>query len=362
MATREFVLKIEELCNLACDYCYMYELADQGWVNRPGRMSPETLKQVAVRLGEHARIYEMTSVRVILHGGEPLMFGPAGIASVVATLREHVPCEISVQTNGTLLTRAMLDTLSMLRVRVGVSVDGSRDDHDRHRTYADGRPSFDKVAAGIELLREYPDVYGGLLCVVDLDNDPIETYKTLMSFGPARIDFLLPLFNHENRPPGKGPADYADWLYAVFDLWYSAKVRPVGIRFFEEIMHMVLGGQSRTSFLGPTVVPYPLVVESDGTIEMVDSLKSTYEGAAATGLDVFASSFTGAAAVQDGFHREFGQLASPCRRCPLRPVCGGGQLAHRWNGVDFDSESVYCASMKRLIRLIRGRVFGDLYR
>ena len=35
---REFVLKIHSRCTLACDYCYMYELADKTWRLRPRRM------------------------------------------------------------------------------------------------------------------------------------------------------------------------------------------------------------------------------------------------------------------------------------------------------------------------------------
>src|ERR1043166_2879062 len=28
---REFVLKVHSRCNLTCDYCYIYEMADQSW-------------------------------------------------------------------------------------------------------------------------------------------------------------------------------------------------------------------------------------------------------------------------------------------------------------------------------------------
>jgi uncharacterized protein len=28
---QEFIVKIHSRCDLACDYCYMYEMADQSW-------------------------------------------------------------------------------------------------------------------------------------------------------------------------------------------------------------------------------------------------------------------------------------------------------------------------------------------
>ncbi|MGH8573602.1 MAG: FxsB family cyclophane-forming radical SAM/SPASM peptide maturase, partial [Gammaproteobacteria bacterium] len=38
---RQFVLKVYSRCNLACDYCYVYQMADQTWRDRPLVMSPE---------------------------------------------------------------------------------------------------------------------------------------------------------------------------------------------------------------------------------------------------------------------------------------------------------------------------------
>ena len=72
----EFVVKIHSRCDLACDYCYMYEMADQSWQGRPVRMSREIAEQTALRIGEHARAHQLPNIRLILHGGEPLLAGP----------------------------------------------------------------------------------------------------------------------------------------------------------------------------------------------------------------------------------------------------------------------------------------------
>lgn len=34
---QQFVLKLHSRCNLACDYCYVYQMADQTWRSRPLR-------------------------------------------------------------------------------------------------------------------------------------------------------------------------------------------------------------------------------------------------------------------------------------------------------------------------------------
>src|SRR5579859_5083091 len=73
---QQFILKVHSRCNLACSYCYVYEMADQAWRELPRMMSPAVTEMVAKRIGEHAREHHLSSVDVILHGGgEPLLAG-----------------------------------------------------------------------------------------------------------------------------------------------------------------------------------------------------------------------------------------------------------------------------------------------
>jgi uncharacterized protein len=111
------------------------------------------------------------------------------------------------------------------RIKVGISLDGDRAANDRHRRYADGRSSYDKVIDAIGLLRDprYRPLYAGLLCTIDIANDPVTTYESLLALGPPLMDFLLPHGTWDNppaRPAGKDTA-YAEWLIAVFDRWIA---------------------------------------------------------------------------------------------------------------------------------------------
>src|ERR1022692_2932270 len=72
-----FLLKVASRCNLACDYCYMYEHADQSWRNQPHLFSPDTCAAVACRIGEYVAGRQLRHVSVVFHGGEPLLFGAA---------------------------------------------------------------------------------------------------------------------------------------------------------------------------------------------------------------------------------------------------------------------------------------------
>ena len=72
----QFVLKVHSRCDLACDHCYVYESADQSWRGRPIGMPDEAISRTAGRIAEHAAQHGLSTVQVVLHGGEPLLAGP----------------------------------------------------------------------------------------------------------------------------------------------------------------------------------------------------------------------------------------------------------------------------------------------
>jgi len=355
---RQFVVKVHSRCNLACDYCYVYEMADQRWRSRPRVMSPENVEHTAARIAEHAHAHGLSDVEVVLHGGEPLLAGPAVVEHLVTAVRSRVPARFSVQTNGTLLDRRFLEVLLALDVRVGVSLDGDAEATARHRG-----DSHTAVLDGLSALRspEFRPLFAGLLAVVDLRNDPVGTYESLLAFEPPAVDFLLPHGNWSAPPPGFG---YADWLIAVFDRWYGAPVRETGVRLFEEVVHVLLGGRSRVEGVGLSPA-LQVVVETDGMIEQSDILASAFEGAAVTGLHVARDPFDAALGLPDVRARQAGLagLSASCRACDLHAACGGGLRAHRYReGAGFDRPSVYCADLYRLIRHVRERLARDLER
>jgi uncharacterized protein len=368
---REVVLKVHQRCNLACDYCYVYELADQSWRGRPAAMSAETWRAALDRLADHVRVHDLRSVRVVLHGGEPLLYGRGRLAELATAVRASLPgtckVEMGMQTNGVRLDPAMIELLRRHDIRVGVSLDGVEADHDRHRRTRNGRGSFAAVAAALELLRrpENRPVFGGILCTVAPDTDPVAGYEQLLKFEPPAIDFLLPHANWDEPPgrPGAGETPYADWLIAIFDHWYTAGPEPpVRIRLFEDIMRLVFGGDSGSEQVGlsPSGV---VVVESDGAFEQVDALKSAYEGACATGLDVRHDDLDAVLADPGMIARQIGlrALSPDCLDCPLHRVCGGGHYAHRYRrGEGFRNPSVYCADLAKLINHVYGRLADDI--
>jgi uncharacterized protein len=360
---QQFILKIHSRCNLSCSYCYVYEMEDPSWRELPRLMSPAVTKMVAKRIDEHVRGHDLSSVDVILHGGEPLLAGTGWLTELTELLRAQISAEVNftVQTNGTLLRQPMLETLKDLGIRVGVSLDGDAEATGRYRLYPSGRNSYDDVADGLHLLGspEFREIYGGILCVVDVCNDPVATYESLLKFSPPALDLLLPHANWSSPPPGSG---YADWLIEVFERWYSAPVQETRIRLFAELIQLILGGPGAVESLGlrPATL---IVVDTDGTIKQLDSLSSAYPGAADTGWHILTSAFDAVLDHPTTVARQMGAdaLSAECRACPVMEICGGGLYPHRYrHGEGFLNPSVYCTDLMRLITHVRERVIGDL--
>lgn len=367
---REFVLKMHSRCDLACDYCYMYQMADQSWRSQPTRMSTAVAGLAATRIAEHARAHSLDAISIMLHGGEPLLAGPDLIGHMIGAVRDAVSERTEVrpfvQTNAVGLNEEYLALFGRLGVRVGVSLDGGPDAHDGHRRYASGRGSYQAVTAGLRLLADerFRHLFSGLLCVIDVANDPLDVYQALLEFGPPRVDFLLPHGTWESPPPLRTAeataTPYADWLIAIFDHWYEKPYTQV--RLFDQIIRLLLGWQSNTESVGLAPAQF-VVIETDGAMAQVDTLRATFHGATETGLHVTRNSFDDALLLPQIAARQLGYdgLSAKCQVCQIWRVCGGGLYAHRYrSGTGFANPSVYCPDLLRLIRHIRNRVSADI--
>jgi uncharacterized protein len=358
VSVSQYVLKVCSRCDLACHHCYVYEHADQSWHTKPKTIDAETASQAARRISEHAEIHQLDEVHVVLHGGEPLLLGCEGLHGVISTLRSSIDpvtrLDLRIHTNGVLLDETLCALFADYGVQVGVSLDGDRVANDRHRLFSSGQSSYPQVRRALSLLRkpEYRHLYAGILCTIDVDNDPIAVYEALLAEAPPRLDLLLPHATWDrppHRPPGV-PTPYAAWLGRIYSRWLADN-RPLPIRFFDSLLAAWEGRPSGSEAAGLDPVDL-LVIETDGSWEQTDSLKTAFQNAPATGLDVFSHSVDEAAAHPGVAARQTGiaALCTTCRQCPLVRACGGGLYAHRYRSDNgFDNPSVFCDDLKILI-------------
>ncbi|WP_218021472.1 FxsB family cyclophane-forming radical SAM/SPASM peptide maturase [Nocardia acidivorans] len=371
LAFNEFVIKIHGRCNLACDYCYMYEMADQSWRSKPKAMEREIFLDTCRMIASHVTRYKLPELDLVLHGGEPLLVGAGDLEFFARTARSVLDpitkVRLGIQTNGVLIDQDVLSICDRWNVGVGVSLDGGEIEHDRHRVDRQGRGSYARVVAGLEqlLTPRWRHLFSGLLATIDLANDPVRTYEAMLRFAPPAMDFLMPHGNWTTPPPGRGPdrsTPYADWLIPIFDRWYDAPESETTVRLFGDIIALLLGGRAHSETVGMEPVRLA-VVETDGSLEQVDELKSAFAGAARIPVRGIGNPLDLALWEPSIVARQIGvtALSDTCRACSIHKVCGGGHYVHRYRqDAGFRNPSVYCADLTALITHIESRLRVDL--
>jgi uncharacterized protein len=359
-----FLINIASRCNLACDYCYMYEHADQSWKEQPKIMSSDTLRHVAMRIGEYAETVDLPELLLVFHGGEPLLAGSERIVDALTTIRGAVPSstrvDACVQTNGVLLTDEAIRIFSEADIGVSISIDGPQVANDLHRLDRSGSSTFSRTLDAIHRLQAYPRIYNGLITVIDPRVAPAELLTFFSELSPPRLDFLLPDSNHQSLPPGRStdPDLYVRWLIDAFDLWFDQHSE-LPVRTFDAILNGVAGIPSETDAFGFGDVSM-LTIETDGSFHDLDVLKITTQGATQIGLNVRTSSVQDAAKSEKiEAHRRMLRpegIADTCLSCDIVKICGGGAVPHRFDGDNFRNPTVYCREMLALVGHAKKRV------
>jgi uncharacterized protein len=143
-------LDLSSTCNIACDYCFV----DSGRsLPGPKVMSAETVR-TAIRWLE--RNNATPHFTVVLFGGEPLLNkdGVTAACQEIERLRRSGRnAKLQLITNGILATMDVSRLLASADALVMVSIDGDIGQHDSRRHDHRGRPTYDRVVAGLRNLQ-----------------------------------------------------------------------------------------------------------------------------------------------------------------------------------------------------------------
>jgi uncharacterized protein len=360
------LIKAASRCNINCRYCYVYNMGDANWVTLPKQMSPETMLAVAQALGELARA-QQRRFAVVLHGGEPLLLGHEKLAFLLTVLRTALSTEypLSIQTNGMLITEDVLDVCAAYHTRLGISIDGPRHIHNRHRVGHQGEGTYDKVLEGIERLRKHREahfLYAGVLAVIDPTSNPHEVYRFFKELDAPSVDFLYRDGNHSQLPFGKASCQsttYGRWLAELLEV-YLADPTPIRIRLLDDMIKLILGGYGTKEGMGANDFGI-VIIDTDGAVTKNDTLKSTFKGADRfeQKWSVHTHQLTDITSTPEfaTYYALQRPTAAACLSCTELRVCGGGMPVNRWrddNG--YDNPSVYCADQLFLIGHMRSRL------
>jgi len=246
---------IGPVCNLDCTYCYYLEKEKLFPRGENFRMKPEVLDAYIRQYIESQSSPEITFA---WQGGEPTLLGVDYFKKIVELERKYAggrPVHNALQTNGTKLDHEWCRFFRENGFLIGLSIDGPRALHDTYRVDKGGKPTFDRVMHGLNLLKKH-QVEFNTLTVVNASNvkHPLKVYDFLRETGSGFIQFIplverVPAERGSNldfaEPPeaGQSPSPvtrwsvnaelYGDFLIAIFDQWVRRDVGKVFVQMFD---------------------------------------------------------------------------------------------------------------------------------
>lgn len=238
-------------CNLRCKYCYYLEKSHL-YRNAPARVMSDELLERFVQ--EYIQAQTMSQVLFTWHGGEPLMRPLSFYRKAVALQEKYAfgrQIDNTIQTNGTLLTDEWCEFFKEHNWLVGISIDGPQEFHDEYRRTASDKPSWQKVMRGIRLLRKHGVEWNAMAVVNDFNAGySLEFYHFFKEMGAKYIQFAPVVERMAAHSDGRylatlvdqecpvadfsvSPAQWGDFLCAIFDEWVRHDVGQTYVEIFD---------------------------------------------------------------------------------------------------------------------------------
>jgi uncharacterized protein len=358
----QLLVKVATRCNIDCSYCYWFR--DASVYDKPKLMSEAVLQQLLQRIEEHVTTFPLTDFPVVLHGGEPLLWGVANFrvfAEACRAISERTGCDIpiAVTTNGVLIDDEWLDCFESSRISVAISLDGPAHIHDIHRKTFQGTGTHAAVERAARKLVSR-DIAVSALAVCNPVHPPKDYVDFFAACGIANYDIMIPDATVDERP-----ASIAAFYKGLFELWLEAnRSSPaVDIRIISDMIAATLGNNAPTEGVGYKPIELCTVM-TDGSVEAHDVLRIAGDGFTQTKFNIFEHAIDEVrgeprwqAAREASIH-----LNEKCRRCQFMNACGGGYLPHRFSKKNgYDNPSVYCDDLYAMFENMQSVLADYLY-
>lgn len=340
-------LILTDQCNLRCSYCFEKD-------KNPHNMSDETALAAVDFLMEESG--PTKTVTILFFGGEPLLrFDLMRRVHAYATSeagKRDKTIHWDMTTNGTLMTEEKAAWLAKARVNYLLSLDGGKEDHDRYRKFANGRGSFEAVAAKLPLMKRFQPWMGAKISVTPEAGANLA--RSVEELHRRGINQFILGYAHGLPWTTSDLASYEQALYELCELYLEKKFNKQYFRLslFEE---GELGDADGHASFGCGAGRGRCCVDSYGDIYGCSKL-ATITGMH-NGVLPYGNVFQGFTRIENRLqfmHTTVGPREK-CRNCEFNDVCGGGCPAvnYKATGSIFDPDDLGCR-----IVFINQRVHG----
>lgn len=337
-----------DLCNIRCDYCYHNWLKVPNMTMQSRRMTIEIIDILLKNLS----LLPQQNVKIIWHGGEPLLSGKEFFSYVVKAQGKYPGKFLnSIQTNGILIDGDWIEIFQRGKFNVGVSIDGPKNLHDMLRKDKDNKGTFDNVIHGVKLLQsEKIDV--GPVSVITKHNYKYakEIFDFFFDQGLLRLNFSP--CAEEYLPYSLTSDEWAIFLLDLFDCWISKDDPAIKITPLESFVHGLIGGNATVCYYGKDCSNF-ISVDHHGNVYICGRTLGMNDYRIG---DLRKQNFVSMLDSEE-FRRvrnKNSDLSQSCLSCRWLNVCNGGCPLHRDQG-DIRNYH-FCKAMKIVLPEIEKRI------
>ncbi len=344
------VLQPTPFCNINCRYCYL-----------PQR-SATTVMPLETIVAAFETIFgsgwASPQITVIWHAGEPLVlpirYYQAAFEAIEALRPAQIELRHAIQTNGILISEAWCEFLKQWNVGVGVSVDGPRHLHDANRVTRSGSGTFDRVTAGIQVLRR-TGVPFHVISVLSAESmkAPREMLEFYLAEGIEDICFNVEESEGDHVSSLLSTGTPRDGFRSFLDQFWTMSRRDPRIRFIREIDGMI------TRIFRPEGVPVDneqvepfamLNIDCHGNVssfspELLGFTSAEYNNFVIGNVLTDSLQEMSQSPAMLAMTRDIGAGVEACRsECDYFSVCGGGAPVNKLseNGSFRSSRTTFC--------------------
>lgn len=181
-------LNVTQRCNLNCKYCFVHQ--------QPKEITYKVAQDAAKYLARNA-FAENRTPSINFFGGEPMLRYKDIIKPLTEWIRDVYgdKFDLSLTTNGTLLTEDVMKFFDVNQVGMLFSIDGDRKTQNINRPYHNGKGSFKSLEPIIELvLRYHPNMTFRATIDTPTHTELFNNYEFAISRGYTNSFFIPNIF------------------------------------------------------------------------------------------------------------------------------------------------------------------------
>lgn len=344
---------VGNFCNLRCGYCFHHDKDQSGYTV----MSESILEKF---LCEYLELFS-GHLSFIWHGGEPLLTGIPFFQKAVELQGRHRKDKQKIrnyiQTNATLIDDEWAEFFKKYGFRVGISLDGDKESHNRFRFDCAGIGSFDQTMRGLEILLRH-GIKPGIIQTLTHSNtdrakENFDFFANALGLKSWGINIYLDVRDENRAMAGQSVSSkrITVFLEKCIDLWLLQNDPDLKIREIDNFIAGVFGKRASSCNFNGSCTGY-FCVDYDAKIYPCDRSSGSEFLLGDLKQQSLLEILNGEKRLS--YAKRVNSSHHDCSECEWRNACHSGCPIQRIGGVE--GKYYYCETRKSVFVYLKERL------